>query len=235
MTFTSVLPSLTSAAVEFDTTLNQWIYAVVGEGFTGDASTTELKIGGLDQTAHEWSDTRVSFKLTSLTSTSLSSAKLYFDIGIPENHAIVANATLVTEPKLVSLSISEGSVGGSNITANIQGVGTATSGLELVDSVNGNSLCTKLTVLSYGKVQCQTIAGEIAAGTQFSVKLDSSTYECANTDITQCQYQQLEAGSYPKIAIADISSGDLVLTGTGFFTAEYYANVSFATINADTV
>jgi len=119
----------------------------------------------------------------------------------------------------VSLSISEGSVGGSNITANIQGVGTATSGLELVDSVNGTSLCTKLTVLSYGKVQCQTIAGEIAAGTQFSVKLDSSTYECANTDITQCQYQQLEAGSYPKIAIADISSGDLVLTGTGFFTA----------------
>jgi hypothetical protein len=25
------------------------------------------------------------------------------------------------------------------------------------------------------------------------------------------------------------------LTGTGFFTADYYANVSFATINADTV
>lgn len=186
MTFTSVLPTLTSAAVEFDTTLNQWIYAVVGTGFTGDASTSELKIGGLDQTAHEFSATRVSFKLDNLTSTSLSSAKIYFDIGIPEGHAIVSNATLVTEPKLVSLSISEGSVGGSNITANVQGVGTATSGLELVDSVSGSSLCTKLTILSYGEVQCQTIAGEIASGTQFSVKLNGNTYECANTDTSQC-------------------------------------------------
>jgi len=48
MTFTNVLPSLTSAAVEFDSTLNQWVYAVVGTGFTGDASTSELKIGGID-------------------------------------------------------------------------------------------------------------------------------------------------------------------------------------------
>lgn len=189
MTFTNTLPTLTSAAVEFDSTLNQWVYAIVGTGFTGDASTTELKIGGLDQTAHEFSATRVSFKLTNLTSTSLSSAKLYFDIGIPENHAIVSNATLVTEPKLVSLSINEGSVGGSNITANIQGVGITTTGLELVDSVNGSSLCAKLTVLSYGVVQCQTKAGEIATGTQFSVKYGGVKYECANSDTTQCQYQ----------------------------------------------
>ena len=235
MTFTSVLPSLTSAAIEFDTTLNEWIYAVVGTGFTGDASTSELKIGGLDQPVHEFTTTRVAFRLTNLTSGSLSSAKLYFDIGIPENHAVVANATLVTEPKLVSLSISEGSIGGSNITANIQGVGTATTGLELVDSASGTSYCSKLTVLSYGVVQCQTIAGEVAAGTQFSVKLDGTTYGCANSDATQCQYQQLESGSFPKITVADISTGDLVLTGTNFFTADYYANVSFATVSADTV
>jgi hypothetical protein len=234
MTFTNVLPSLTSAAVEFDSTLNQWVYAVVGTGFTGDASTSEFKIGGIDQTVHEFSATRVSFKLTNITSTSLTSAKLYFDIGIPENHAIVANATLVTEPKLVSLSISEGSIGGSNITANIQGVGTATTGLELVDP-SGKSLCTKLTVLSYGSVQCQTIAGEIADGTQLSVKYSGSTYACANTDAAQCQYKQLNSSSYPKIAIADISSGNLFLTGTDFFTTGYYANASFATIKADTV
>jgi hypothetical protein len=59
---------------------------------------------------------------------------------------------LTLEPKLVSLSIAEGSVGGTNITANIQGVGTSTTGLQLVDSVSGNSLCAKLTVLSYGEV-----------------------------------------------------------------------------------
>lgn len=77
---------------------------------------------------------------------------MYFDIGIPANHSIVSNTTLTLEPKLVSLSILEGSVGGTNITANVQGVGTATTGLELVDSVSGASLCSKLTILSYGVV-----------------------------------------------------------------------------------
>ena len=46
MTFTSVLPTLASAAVEFDTTLNQWVLAVIGENFTGDASQTEFKVNG---------------------------------------------------------------------------------------------------------------------------------------------------------------------------------------------
>lgn len=89
-----------------------------------------------------------------MTSSNLASSKIYFDIGIPANHEIVSNNTLTLEPKLVSLSVLEGSVGGTNITANIQGVGTSTTGLELVDSVSGTSLCTKLTVLSYGVVQC---------------------------------------------------------------------------------
>ena len=154
MTFTSVLPTLTSAAVEFDTTLNQWVLAVIGENFTGDASKTEFKVNGIDQTIKSWSATRVEVTLNNLTSSSLSSSKIYFDIGIPANHSIVSNTTLTLEPKLVSLSIAEGSVGGTNITANIQGVGTSTTGLQLVDSVTGTSLCAKLTILSYGKVQC---------------------------------------------------------------------------------
>jgi len=154
MTFTSALPTLTSAAVEFDTASNKWVLAVIGENFTGDASTTEFKVNGRDQEIKSWSATRVEVTLNNLTSTSLASSKMYFDIGIPENHSIVSNNTLTLEPKLVSLSISEGSVGGTNITANIEGVGTSTTGLELVDSVSGTSLCTKVTVLSYGQVQC---------------------------------------------------------------------------------
>ena len=172
MTFTSDLPTLTSAAVEFDSANNQWLLAIIGENFTGDASTTEFKVNGWDQTIKSWSASRVEVTLNNLTSTSLALSKLYFDIGIPANHSIVSNSSLTLEPKLVSLSIAEGSVGGTNITANVQGVGTSTTGLELVDSVTGASLCSKLAVLAYGVVQCQTIAGEIASGTQFAVKLD---------------------------------------------------------------
>ena len=47
---------------------------------------------------------------------------LYFPIGTPENHAIVTlNYTLA--PQLVSITPNNGSIAGSTIIANIQGVG----------------------------------------------------------------------------------------------------------------
>lgn len=154
MTFTSVLPTLTSAAVEFDSLNNKWLLAVAGEGFTGDQTSTEFKVNGVDQEIKSWSASRVEVTLTNLTSNSLAGSKLYFDIGIPANHSIITNNSLTLEPRLVSLSINEGSVGGSNITANVQGVGTKTLGLQLVDSATGSSVCSKLDIVSYGVVQC---------------------------------------------------------------------------------
>lgn len=68
MTFTSALPTLTSAAVEFDNTNNQWVLAVIGENFTGDATTTEFKVNGVDQVIKSWSASRVEVTLTNLTS-----------------------------------------------------------------------------------------------------------------------------------------------------------------------
>lgn len=50
---------------------------------------------------------------------------LYFPIGTPANHQIVTqNYSIV--PKLVSITPNNGSIGGSVIVANIQGVGTGT-------------------------------------------------------------------------------------------------------------
>jgi hypothetical protein len=60
-----------------------------------------------------------------------------------------------------------------------------TVGLSLVTS-NGTVLCTNATIVSYGVVECYTKVGVVAAGTQISVKLNSTTYGCANIDTTQC-------------------------------------------------
>jgi hypothetical protein len=46
-------------------------------------------------------------------------SKLYFDVGIPENNAAITAHGLTLEPKLISLSANEGSIGGSIITANV--------------------------------------------------------------------------------------------------------------------
>ena len=115
----------------------------------------------------------------------MSTAKLYFDVGVPENSAAITTHGLSLDPKLVSLSLNEGSVGGSIITANVQGVGPSTTGFDLVDS-SGASICQKVTITSYGVVECQTIASEIAADTQIKAAISSTTYDCANADTTKC-------------------------------------------------
>jgi hypothetical protein len=49
-TWTSSLPVITSAAVEFDTSSYQWQLKVSGAGFTGDTSSVELLIADVKQT-----------------------------------------------------------------------------------------------------------------------------------------------------------------------------------------
>jgi hypothetical protein len=49
---------------------------------------------------------------------------LYFDSGIPEGHdTVIDGAVFDLEPKLVSLHIDTGTVGGSLIIATVEGVG----------------------------------------------------------------------------------------------------------------
>ena len=166
----------------------------------------------------------------------MASAKLYFDVGLPENHAAISGHGLTLEPKLISLNIQEGSVGGSLITANVQGVGTATSGFDLVDKATGSSICQSVNIPSYGVVECTTIASEIADGTEISASLSGSTYDCAGSDANLCKYKQLSTGSYPAVTTIDTSSGNMVFTGTNFQTSTTYdAVTTFCGINADTV
>ena len=141
--FTSSVPELKSVAVNFDDTTRKWEMQVLGEGFTGDKTTTEFVYGGVNQEIKEVTTTSVKVVFTNITdgTVDLKSSKLYFDIGLPSNHSIISNNSLKLTPKLVSLSISEGSVGSSLITANVQGVGLMTKNLEFVDSITKKSLC----------------------------------------------------------------------------------------------
>jgi hypothetical protein len=64
--------------------------------------------------------------------TSSSTIDLYSDLGIPDGFSIVKKG-LTLSPKLVTISPSQGSSGGTVITATVEGVGQNTKGLELVD------------------------------------------------------------------------------------------------------
>jgi hypothetical protein len=118
----------------------------------------------------------------------MTNAKLYFEPGLPEYHGNITAHGITLEPKLISMNIQEGSIGGSLITANVQGVGSSTTGFDLVDAA-GSSICQSVNIPSYGVVECTTIASSIAEGTQISAKLSGKTYACAGSDTTLCQYK----------------------------------------------
>jgi len=67
----------------------------------------------------------------------------------------------------VSVSPNTGSIGGSVITATVPGATITSTGLDIY--ADGSSICQTVKVVSYGVVECLTIAGEIAADTQLSI------------------------------------------------------------------
>lgn len=156
-TWTSNLPTVTASVPEFDTVSNQWQVKVSGSGFTGDSSSVELLINEILQTTVSVTATEAIFTIVDVDSQTLASQKLFFDVGIPEGHSIVEAAMTLT-PKLVSVTPNSGSVGGSLITAVVPGAG---SSADIVDST-GASICESVQLVSYGVIECKTLAQEIA-------------------------------------------------------------------------
>jgi len=89
----------------FDTSTNKYKLMVTGTSFTGDTSTTELYIGGKLQKCDEVTATSATFTVTDISEESMKSAKLYFDLGLPEYHSNITGHGLTLEPKLISLNI----------------------------------------------------------------------------------------------------------------------------------
>ena len=89
---------------------------------------------------------------------------------------------------------------------------------------------------SYGVAKCLTIAQEIPAATELSVKVNGVSFACSNTDTTQCQYEQLASASFPAVSSIAASGNEyLEFTGTNFFTTGYTASVAFNSIEASSV
>jgi hypothetical protein len=154
-TWTAVLPEVTSVDLEFDASTMQWQLKATGTGITGDVSSTELHIFGVAQTTTSVSATEAVFTISDVASQTLNSQKLFFDVGLPDGHALV-EASFALTPKLVSVSPNSGSVGGSLITASVPGA-TVSDTVSIVDSA-GASICESVTVTSYGVVECKTLA-----------------------------------------------------------------------------
>lgn len=100
--------------------------------------------------------------------------KIYFDVGTPIGHdTVVDGKSFVLSPKLVSLSPNVGSVGGSVLVAQLEGLGEITSSTlsgDLIDMATGSSICQSFKVRSYGVVECLTIPGVINTGTVIGAK-----------------------------------------------------------------
>jgi hypothetical protein len=157
-TWTNTLPTITATNLDWNTASNQWNLRVTGTGFTGDETTTELIIDNVAQTTTSISSTEVIFTITDVSSQTLGSRKVFFDVGIPEGHHYTQAAFTLT-PKLVSVSPNSGSIGGSLITAVVQGAGEST---DIVDS-SGASICESVQLKSYGVIECKTLPQAIPA------------------------------------------------------------------------
>jgi hypothetical protein len=88
-----------------------------------------------------------------------------------------------------------------------------------------------VTVVAYGVIQCKTITGEISQ-TELSIKQGTVTYACVTSN---CQYEQSTSSSFPVVTSVSKTDSTIVFTGTGFYLADFTANASFASINADSV
>mmetsp|Transcript_20906 Transcript_20906/g.32383 ORF Transcript_20906/g.32383 Transcript_20906/m.32383 type:complete len:339 (+) Transcript_20906:3983-4999(+) len=139
-------------------------------------------------------------------------------------------------PKLVSITPNAGSLGSSVIMASIQGIGVGMGGFTL--KTGDKDICSSAEVVSSGVLKCRTIAGlQIPANSVISFVDESSSYECANSQTSMCEYSQTASAAMPTVSAASITSSTiLVLTGTAFlFDRSFTPKVSIGGVPASTV
>jgi hypothetical protein len=156
----------------------------------GDVS--DLQIGGVSQEVSTHTDTMAVFNIIDVPDvTTAEEHNLYFPVGIPAGHDLI-RAGFTLEPRLVMVSPNAGTTGSTLITALVPGVGKETTGLKLVNGATSSTICMDdPVVVEYGKIQCWTKRDNF--GTEaLDIKLvhGETTFECANSDTTKCQYTQ---------------------------------------------
>jgi hypothetical protein len=152
--FTSSIPSVSSMTSRWNTAANNYEIVVAGTQFPTVASEVSLTIDGEVQTPASLSLNELVFTVTNVKDGKLTGMSLAFASGKPSGHSKISDGLTLT-PKLVSISPTTGSCGGTLIRANVQGVGKDSTGIDIVDDA-GASLCQSVEITGYGIVECWT-------------------------------------------------------------------------------
>lgn len=242
------IPEVTDMVTEWDETNLYWTVVVTGTGFTGTPATTELNVAGRPQTTVSVTSTKAIFRVSDINGWTLSNMNVYFDVGLPKGFdTVVRGKSFELSPRLISVTPNVGSIGGSVLVARVEGLGPlsdtsdaywALHGGTLVDNATGTDICSKVKVRSYGELECITTPGVINASTVIGAKSyeENSHSPCNNTNSALCTYEQLTTGTFPVVtSLSDSVPGQIVFTGTNFFTTGYNANASYGGFFADTI
>lgn len=158
--FQEPLGTVSSMTAAYDATAEAHRVTISGTGFAGSNDEVELLIDGLKQTTISVSSNELVFEIVDMLSSSSTDIELYLAEGVPAGMENIA-AGITLEPTFISLSPQVGSSGGSLVTVTVSGVGTTATDVMLK---NGSTdFCSEATVVSYGVITCQTIAGEVAS------------------------------------------------------------------------
>lgn len=161
--------------------------------------------------------------------------EFYLPIGTPEGVDLFAGDGIVVSPKLISVSPQIGSPSSSLIVVKVQGVGKQTKGITLINPSNqGAALCSSLSIVRYGEVECRTVRGVISTPVSISVKNGNSVITCQSQDA--CNYQT--DSNMPNIIQAEASSDTtIVMNGANFdyFASGFSPSVTLGGIPATSV
>lgn len=160
-----------------------------GHGFGTDTSAVELYVDGVKQTVLTCTDTQMTFTLGGALDENSNNVQIYLADGYPTGYGAVKSLSVV--PTLVSISPATGSSGGTLLTVTATGVGTNSTGINLVIASSGVEVCAEVNMTAYGTFTCLTNAMEITSADELQLKTSSGNHACGNLNTpADCTYVQ---------------------------------------------
>jgi hypothetical protein len=176
----SLMPNISGVEAIFNQNTEKYELVFTGEEidghFTpGNPEDVDVFVGGEEQTILSANDNEVRVQIDSLKGGEGREAiDLFFPKGIPRGYEEYMDGVEFA-PALVGLSAAEGSIAGSEIEASIPGIGIndkledGTEKFMLVNALTGDHMCTSVKVEEYGKLKCNTTAGDLGSGIELAV------------------------------------------------------------------
>lgn len=131
-----MIPTITAIAQNFNQGTNKWEIKVTGTGFTGIVADTQIMVNGVEQITDSINAGEAVFSISNIRDLTLSSIKVYFGLGLSLGTDVL-DADITLTPKLIDVTPSIGSIGGSNIILTVEGVGKDTKDL-IVENSSGD-------------------------------------------------------------------------------------------------